>query len=127
MATKLADNLTKSDSPDGANFVMDGEGNIVEWDSGAEAIFGWTRAEAVGTRLSELIIPERHRAIHEAGLSRYKQTGKGKFVGKTIEIVTLHRDGSEIPIAITISMERDGDGRYRFPTVATVTGDGDPA
>ena len=103
---------------------MDGEGNIVEWDPGAEAIFGWSRAEAVGTRLSELIIPERHRAIHEAGLTRYKQTGKGKFVGKTIDIVTLHRDGREIPTAITISMERDRDGGYRFPTVAKATGDG---
>ena len=100
-----------------AHFVMDGEGNIVEWDPGAETMFGWTREEAVGVRLSELIIPERFRAVHEAGLQHYKSTGKGKFIGKTIEIATLHRGGGEILIAITISMEREGDG-YRFPTVA---------
>ncbi len=104
---------------------MDGEGNIVEWDDASEAIFGWTRDEALGARLSELIIPEHQRAIHEYGLKRYKATGQGKFIGKPIEIVTLNRDGGEVPIAITISMERDGDS-YRFPSVAQVM-EKDPA
>ena len=98
---------------------MDGEGNVVEWDAASEAIFGWNRDEALGTKLSEMIIPVPQRAIHEAGLMRYKATGQGKFIGKPIEIVTLHRDGSEVPVAITISMEREGDG-YRFSTVARV-------
>jgi PAS domain S-box-containing protein len=102
-----------------AHFVMDGEGNVVEWDAASEAIFGWNRDEALGTKLSEMIIPVPQRAIHEAGLMRYKATGQGKFIGKPIEIVTLHRDGSEVPVAITISMEREGDG-YRFSTVARV-------
>lgn len=98
---------------------MDGEGNVVEWDDVSEAIFGWTREEALGTKLSELIIPPDQRAIHEYGLMRYKATGQGKFIGKPLQIVTLNRSGGEVPIAITISMERDGDG-YRFPTVARV-------
>ena len=102
-----------------AHFVMDGEGNVVEWDRASEAIFGWTRDEALGARLSELIIPEHQRAMHEYGLRRYKATGQGKFIGKPIEIVTLNRTGEEVPIAITISMEREGEG-YRFPTVARV-------
>jgi hypothetical protein len=53
------------------------------------------------------------------GLARYKTTGLGKFIGRPLEIVTLHRNGSEVTIAITIAMERDGEG-YRFPTVARV-------
>jgi PAS domain S-box-containing protein len=116
---------TKSDPPPShdtervAYFVMDGDGNIVEWDDDSEAIFGWTRAEALGARLSELIIPEHQRAMHEYGLMRYKATGQGKFIGKPIQIVTLNRSGGEVPIAITISMEREGEG-YRFPTVARV-------
>ena len=93
--------------------------HIVEWDDASESIFGWTREEALGTKLSELIIPEHQRAIHEYGLMRYKATGQGKFIGTPIEIVTLHRDRSEVPIAITISMEREGEG-YRFATFARV-------
>jgi PAS domain S-box-containing protein len=110
---------TSPDEKGIAHFVMDGEGNIVEWDKESERIFGWTRDEALGTKLSELIIPEHQRAIHEYGLTRYKATGQGKFIGKPLQIVTLHRDGSEVPIAITISMEREGEG-YRFPSVARV-------
>ncbi len=102
-----------------AYFVMDGDGNIVEWDDAAEAIFGWSRDEALGARLSELIIPEPQRAIHEYGLTRYKATGQGKFIGKPIQIVTLNRSGAEVPVSIEISMEREGE-RYRFPTFARI-------
>jgi len=102
-----------------AHFVMDGEGNIIEWDAASERIFGWTRDEALGTKLSVLIIPPDQRALHEAGLVRYKATGQGKFIGKPLQIVTLNRSGEEVPIAITISMERDGDS-YRFPSIARV-------
>ena len=100
-----------------AQFVMDGDGRVVEWDSGAEKIFEWTRAEAVGEVLSELIIPERYRAAHEAGLQRYKSTGKGAFIGRTMQIDVVDRSGREFPIEITISMETEA-GRYRFPTIA---------
>lgn len=124
MATK-PQTTGSPDSEPVAYFVMDGDGNIVEWDAASEAIFGWTRAEALGARLSELIIPEHQRAIHEYGLTRYKATGQGKFIGKPIQIVTLNRSGAEVPVAITISMEREGEG-YRFPTVARVV-EKDPA
>jgi len=102
-----------------AHFVMDGDGNIVEWDLASERIFGWSRDEAMGAKLSELIIPPDQRAMHEAGLVRYKATGQGKFIGKPLNIVTRNRSGDEVPVAITISMEREGE-RYRFPTVARV-------
>ena len=44
---------------------MDEHGIITDWNSQAEKIFGWTRAEAVGTKLSELIIPDIHRDAHQ--------------------------------------------------------------
>jgi PAS domain S-box-containing protein len=117
MATKP--DIEPSASDKIAHFIMDGDGNIIEWDDESVNMFGWTRDEALGAKLSELIIPPEQRALHEMGLVRYKATGQGKFIGKPLQIVTLHRGGNEVPIAITISMERDGD-RYRFPTVARV-------
>jgi len=117
MATKPGIEASAGDGI--AHFIMDGDGNIIEWDDESVHIFGWTRDEALGAKLSELIIPPEQRAFHEMGLVRYKATGQGKFIGKPLQIVTLHRGGGEVPIAITISMERDGE-RYRFPTVARV-------
>ncbi len=101
--------------------VMDGSGMVVDWNAGAEAVFGWSRDEAIGARLSNLIIPERFRAAHDAGLHRFATTGQGgAFIGKTMEIVALDRDGREFPVEISISMEQTAEGP-RFRTVARRT------
>lgn len=100
-----------------ARFVIDRDGKVVEWDSGAQSIYGWSSDDAIGRRLSELIIPERHRAAHEAGMKRFSATRQGAFVGKTLEITSLHRDGHEFPAEITISIEQNGDD-YRFVNFA---------
>src|SRR4029078_5302401 len=43
-------------------FVQTDEaGRIRNWNSQAEAIFGWSHAEALGQKLGELVIPEIHR------------------------------------------------------------------
>jgi len=94
--------------------VMDAGGAIVEWTPEAEAIFGWPREEAVGRQLSTVIIPERHRAGHEAGLKRFLSDGQGKLLDRAIEIVALHRDGHEFDIEVRIAAERS-EGGYRFP------------
>lgn len=100
---------------------MDREGMVVDWSPGAEAIFGWSKGEVVGTRLSRLVIPERFRAIHDAGLNRFATTGQGgAFIGKTMEIVATDRDGREFPIEITISMETAPEGPL-FRTVVRRT------
>ena len=118
----MAMEQTKDDAADStdqptARFVMDGDGNVAEWDCGAESIFEWSREQAVGTRLSELIIPQRYRAMHEAGLKQFKSTGNGAFIGKPLEILSVDRSGREFPIEISISMETVA-GEYRFPTIA---------
>ena len=104
-----------------AFLVMDRDGMVVDWSPGAEAIFGWSKGEAIGTRLSKLIIPERFRAVHDAGLRRFATTGQGgAFIGRTLEIVAIDREGREFPVAITISMETAPEGP-RFRTVARRT------
>jgi two-component system, cell cycle sensor histidine kinase and response regulator CckA len=96
-------------------FVMDGNGIVVEWGAQAEATFGWPRDQAVGRRLSELVIPERHRASHEAGLKRFLTAGQGKLLDRPLKLEMLHRDGREFSLAIRIGSEKSPDG-FRFPT-----------
>jgi PAS domain S-box-containing protein len=96
-------------------FVMDGDGIIVAWSAQAEAVFGWLGHDAVGRRLSELLIPERHRATHEAGLKRFMASGRGALLGRPLELDMLHRDGHEFTLAIRIGAEQTDSGT-RFPT-----------
>ena len=105
--------LDNSGSP---AFVMDGDGMVSEWSPQAESLFGWSRTEALGRRLSELVIPERHRAAHEAGLKHFMQGGsKGAFLNRSLDITMIHRDGHEFDMSIRIGSETTPNG-MRFPT-----------
>jgi PAS domain S-box-containing protein len=89
---------------------MNQKGEVIEWSRQAEAMFGWTREEACDAALASLIIPERYRAKHIAGLERYKLTGEGRVMGKRLELEALTRDGRELPIELTISAVKTPTG-----------------
>src|SRR5262249_24065846 len=92
---------------------MDERGMIVDWNPQAEAIFGWSRAEAVGQVLRDLIVPEQHRAMHKAGLARFLLGGKSSILGKRLEIEALRRDGKEIKVELSVTALRQRSG-YLF-------------
>ena len=82
---------------------MDSRGLVVDWNAQAEATFGWSRDEAMGQVLGQMIIPERYRAAHEKGLRHFLVSGQGPVLNKRIEITGLHRHGHEFPIELSIS------------------------
>ena len=89
--------------------TMDATGRVREFNPASERVFGFTRAEALGKELAELIIPPRIRERHRQGLAHYLQTGEGPLLGKLIEIEALRRDGTEILVQLAISaLEIDG-------------------
>jgi diguanylate cyclase (GGDEF)-like protein/PAS domain S-box-containing protein len=83
--------------------AIDEQSIIIEWNRQAEKAFGWTRREVLGKRLTSTIIPERYRAAHNAGLKRYLQSGEGKILNRTIELYARRKDGSEIPVELTVT------------------------
>lgn len=93
--------------------VMDAAGVVRAWNPTASRIFGWSAGEAIGSRLAELIIPERYRSLHERGLRTYLESGVGPVLGTTIEIEGVDRDGRVVPVELTIR-ETTGDGEPVF-------------
>jgi PAS domain S-box-containing protein len=89
--------------------TMDASGRVQEFNPASERVFGFAHSEAVGKELAELIIPPRLRERHRQGLARYLKTGEGPLIGKVIEIEALRRDGSEILVALAISVARVND------------------
>ncbi|MDQ3898336.1 MAG: ATP-binding protein, partial [Actinomycetota bacterium] len=81
---------------------MDEHGLITDWNRSAELIFGWPRADVVGRRMSEVIIPAGFRRPHEEGLRRFMATGKGPILGKRVELTAVHHDGHEFPVELSI-------------------------
>ncbi len=83
--------------------MINHEGRVLEWNAVAERTFGYTRLEAVGREMAALIIPERYRPLHRAGLAHYLATGEGPVIGQRIEISALRADGTEFPVELGIS------------------------
>ena len=106
-----AHRLTRSivDSALDAVVAMDADGIITDWSKRAEDIFGWTRMEAIGRRMSETIIPIRYRLSHETGLRGFLKTGQGPILNQRIEITALRRDGSEFPVELTVTPLKSDD------------------
>jgi PAS domain S-box-containing protein len=89
---------------------MDETGDVVEWNRQAEAIFGWTRAEAIGRSLAEMIVPERYRSRHIDGIPRFLESGQSNVLGRRFEIEALRRDGKEIKIELSVTALRRRGG-----------------
>jgi PAS domain S-box-containing protein len=83
----------------------------VLWNPAAEALLGYSAAEARNLTIDALV-PERFRAAHIAGRSRYAATGHGPFVGagRPIAVAALRHDGTEVEVELTLSaLERPPD------------------
>lgn len=81
---------------------LDEKGAVTEWNRSAELAFGWARAEAMGKRLANLIIPDEFKERHIKGLGRFVATGSSTILNKRLELKALHRDGHEFPIELTV-------------------------
>ncbi len=82
---------------------MDHTGRVAEWNAEAERMFGYSREEALGRELADLIVPPSLREAHRAGLARYLSGGDGPVIGRRVEVTGLRRDGSEFPVELAIN------------------------
>lgn len=92
---------------------IDESGAVIGWNAAAERMFGWPKEEAIGRLLRDLVIPERYRAKHDAGLRHFLETGVGPLLNTTVEISACRRDTEEFPVELAISSLRHG-GKWRF-------------
>ncbi|WP_067549374.1 PAS domain-containing protein [Nocardia crassostreae] len=95
-------------TPD-AVVVLDAEGIVRLWNGGAERIFGYTAAEAIGRSL-DLIIPEKQRAAHWAGYRNSVRTGLTRYGDRLLNVPALHRDGHRLSVEFSVALLCDEDG-----------------
>jgi PAS domain S-box-containing protein len=100
--------------------IADSTGRIIGWNPAACGMFGHEEHDVVGEPLW-MIVPERFRAAHNAGLSRVVETGETRIVGKTVEVFGLHREGHEFPIELSLATWLDGDERFFSGIIRDIT------
>ncbi len=91
--------------------TFDSSGQIVSWNPGADAIFGWTEPEMIGQPVLKLI-PHR---LHDHGLYSVGHLTTGKLdalMGQTIETMGVTRHGREFPMELSLSEWATSEGKF---------------
>jgi PAS domain S-box-containing protein len=100
-------------TPPMAIIAIDGDGIVRSWNEGGFQLLGIRPDDALGQRLSDLIVPPSLRRAHESGLARLRHTGKSDRLGGTFSMPALHADGTTVVHELTLSaIAVDGDEWY---------------
>lgn len=81
---------------------INSNGEIVDWNPQAEVSFGWSRDEALGQKIADLIIPERYQEAHKRSMNLFLTSGSESIINKRVESVALRKNGEEFPIELSM-------------------------
>ncbi len=82
--------------------TADSKGSIITWNPAAARMFGHEATDVIGESLT-ILLPERFREAHTAGMARVVETGETRIIGSTVRVAGLRSDGSEFPIELSLA------------------------
>ncbi len=82
--------------------VADAAGSVVYANRAITTLLGHQPGDLTGQSLI-VLMPERFRGAHAAGLARFLATGRGELIGGTTQVPALHASGQEMAIDLTLS------------------------
>jgi PAS domain S-box-containing protein len=91
---------------------VDLRGLVTDWNSAAERMFGWKRAEVLGWPMPELIVPERFRPSTHKAIEMVRTTGHSPLLERRVERIVINRQGVEFPIEMTAGLAMGTDGSF---------------
>lgn len=100
--------------------ITDCEGEILWVNQRAENLFGYRRDELLGCTV-EVLLPERLRQVHAAHREKYAAHPRNRPMGAGLDLVARRKDGSEIPVEISLSHAGEGKDLLIMATVADIT------
>jgi len=98
-----------SDSAQDGIILIDNNGKVTFWNAAAETIFGFTRDEIMGKDLHECIAPPAMEARFREAFTSFRDSGTGAAIGKSLEMQAIRKDGTDIPIEMSLSAVRLND------------------
>ena len=104
-----------------AIIIANEKGHIVSWNKSAEKMFGYPEEEIIDKPLV-MIMPKKYREKH---LSKFNQILKTDFdkgyVGKTVKLEGLNKDGSVFPIELVVSYWKTDEGMFFSGIIRNLT------
>ncbi len=101
--------------------LMDNRGKVSFWNPASERMFGFKVDEILGQDLHSLIAPERYHADFRKGLREFQKSGRGYFIGKTLETAASKKNGIEFPVEISLSALQVKEDWYAAGIIRDIT------
>ena len=89
---------------------LDDDGYVLEWNPQAEAVFGWSRQEAVGNALTALFLPKDFSPRYLKLSARLRQADNNEGAGERFEVEAVRKDGRKIKIEVSLTALRRRTG-----------------
>jgi len=105
-------------APD-ALVLVDEHGIVELVNRQSEVLFGYDRGELLG-RPVEALLPGRYATAHTVHRTGYRAAPGARPMGEDAELVATHRDGTEIPVEISLSPIHIGDALHVIAAVRDV-------
>lgn len=102
--------------------LIDHLGRIEAVNRAAERLFGWSAAEMLGRNVG-LLMPAADRGEHDGHLARYLRTGQAHIIGVGRELEAQRRDGSRLPIHLSVGRVGDTDPPHFVGFIRDITAD----
>jgi PAS domain S-box-containing protein len=100
--------------------LADAVGNIALLNKAVETMFGYTEEEILHTPI-ETLMTNSYRAEQRAGFERFRVTGRSELIGKTIELQGLRKDGTVLPIELSLAAWTSGEGTMFTAVIRDIT------
>jgi PAS domain S-box-containing protein len=104
-----------TESANDAIVSVDGHARIVFWNRRAQVVFGYTEEDALGQSLSVII------SESDAEVRRYLSADGEQWLGTTIELAGRRRDGTAVPLEVSLSKWKSGPDVFYTAVMRDIT------
>jgi PAS domain S-box-containing protein len=103
-----------------AMVMADHQGKITLVNTQTERLFGYSRAELIGQSV-EMLLAERFRGGYIIGRPAFDADPPARPTALNAELCGLHRDGTEIPIELSLNPIETSEGLFMLSAIADIT------
>jgi PAS domain S-box-containing protein len=100
--------------------VANDKGEIIRVNPSAERLFGYERGELTGKKI-EVLVPNRLSQKHTNHREKYSHNPHARSMGAGMDLFGLRKDGSEIPVEISLSPYSTTEGKFVIAFIVDIT------
>ncbi|MEI8136021.1 MAG: PAS domain-containing sensor histidine kinase [Bacteroidota bacterium] len=100
--------------------VANDKGEITRTNPSVEKLFGYGKDELIGKKI-EVLIPKRLTEKHKNHREKYNHNPHARSMGAGMDLFGMKKDGSEIPVEISLSPYSAADGKFVIAFIVDIT------